>query len=185
MNSEIHKISLRHLIFQRNAFLGLSAILSVSLTIVTAFLFVKSERIIIAPPVVEKEFWVDSKGVSATYLEQFGYFLGELLLSKSSQSAASQRSIIMRHTSPNYSTQLHKKLVEEEQKLEKERASYAFYPTGIYTDISSLEVVLTGNRVIYVSGKAVSDAFESYRLSFIFQGSRLLLSGVTETEVNK
>jgi conjugal transfer pilus assembly protein TraE len=182
MNSEIHKISLRHLIFQRNACLALTALLSVSLVIVSSFLFVKSERIVIVPPIVEKEFWVDGNNISATYLEQFGYFLGELLLSKSSQSASTQRAIIMRHTSPSYSTQLNKKLMEEEQRLEKERASYVFFPTGIYTNIESKEVVLSGNRTIYVSGKMVSSVVESYSLSFVFQGSRLLLSGVTERE---
>lgn len=185
MNSEIHKHSLRNLIFQRNAFLALAGMLSIALAVISSFLFMKSERIVIVPPVVEKEFWIDSRGVSATYLEQFGYFLGELLLSKSAQSASIQRTILMRHTDPSFSTHLQKKLVEEEQKLDKERASYVFYPTGIYTDIGSKEVILTGDRMTFVSGKAVSTAVESYLLSFIFQGSRLLLSGVTETEVTK
>jgi conjugal transfer pilus assembly protein TraE len=182
MNSDVHTVSLRYLIFQRNAFLALTAVLSVAVTIVSAFLFVKSERIVIAPAVIEKEFWVDSHGVSVTYLEQFGYFLGELLLSKSSQSAATQRAIIMRHTAPGYSTQLNKKLLEEEQRLEKEMAAYVFFPTEVHADISSKEVVLTGHRTLYVSGKAVSHAVESYVLHFIFQGSRLLLSSVTEKE---
>lgn len=185
MNSDIHQHFLRHLLFQRNAFLALSAVLSISMVIVSTFLFVKSERIVVLPAVVEKEFWIDSNNVSATYLEQFGYFLGELLLSKSAQSSATQRTILMRHTAPSYATLLNRKLIEEEQKLDKERASYTFYPTGIYTDVKALEIVLTGDRTTYVAGKAVSTAAESYLLTFIFQGSRLLLSGVTEKEPYK
>jgi conjugal transfer pilus assembly protein TraE len=180
MNSEIHKHSLRYLLFQRNVLLALIGIVSISLAIVSSFLFFKSERIVIVPPVVEKEFWIDSSNISVTYLEQFGYFLGELLLTKSAQSAPYQRTIILRHTDPRFSTYLQKKLVDEEQTLEKEHASYVFYPTGIYTEIRSKEVTLTGERTTYVSGKAVSTAKEGYTLSFAFQGSRLLLTGITE-----
>lgn len=180
MNSEIHKHSLRNLTFQRNACLGLSALLSTSLIFVSAFLFMKSERVVVLPAVVEKEFWVDAQNVSATYLEQFGYFLGELLLSKSSQSASTQKAIVLRHTDPSFATQLHKKLSEEAQQLEKERASYVFYISGIYTNLRAQEVTLSGERTTYIGGKAVSTAAENYTLSFVYRGGRLLLSGITE-----
>lgn len=184
MNSEIHKHSLRNLIFQRNACLGLTAMLSASLIIVASFLFLKSERIVVIPA-VEKEFWVDAHNISATYLEQFGYFLGELLLSKSSQSAATQKAIVLRHADPSYATQLNKKLSEEALQLEKDRVSYVFYPTGVYTDLRAQEVMLSGDRTTYLAGKAISTAPENYVLSFIYRGGRLLLSGITEKEGSK
>lgn len=180
MNAEIHKVSLRSLTFQRNVFLAISGVLSISLMVFSSFLFLKSERVVIVPPVIEKEFWLDANNVSATYLEQFGYFIGQLILTKSSQSASSQRATILRHTSPSFSNVLGKKLIEEERKLEKEQASYVFFPTNIYTNIESKKVVITGNRTTYVSDKIVSNAEEKYVLSFAFNGSRLLLTGINE-----
>lgn len=185
MNSEIHRISLRSLIFQRNAFFALSGLLSISLIISTIFLFWKSERIIVVPAVIEKEFWVEPSNVSSTYLEQFGYFLSELVLSKSSQSAPMQRTIILRHTDPGFATELQKKLVEEEKRLEKEKASYVFFPVAVHTDMKAKEVLITGDRTIYVSGKAVSSERESYVLSFNIQGSRPLLKQITAKELVK
>lgn len=182
MNGEIHKHSLRNMMFQRNASLGLTTLLAASLVIVTSFLFMKSERVIVIPAAVEKEFWVDAHSVSATYLEQFGYFLGELLLSKSSQSSAIQKAIVLRHTDPSFSTQLDKKLFEEAQQLERDRISYVFFPTGVYTNLGSKEVRLSGERTTYISGKQISSATENYVLSFTYRGGRLLLNGITALE---
>jgi conjugal transfer pilus assembly protein TraE len=119
MNADFHKENLSSLRYQKNIFLALVFLLSFALILMALFLFWKQERIVIVPPFIEKEFWVDSKSVSPTYLEQFGYFLGELILTKSSQSAATQRSVVLRHTDPAYVGILNKKLYEEEQLLSK------------------------------------------------------------------
>lgn len=134
------------------------------------------------PGVIEKEFWVDGHDVSATYLEQFGCFLGQLLLGKSSQSAPVQRTVLLRHTDPSFSGLLSKKLYEEEQLLSKQNSSYVFFPIDIQVDLPSKEVLLTGDRVFYVAGKAVSTDKESYILRFNYSGSRLLLKGVEAKE---
>lgn len=179
MKSEFLQKNLSYLAFQRNVFLTLVFVLAFSQVILVTFLFWKNEKIIISPPVIEKEFWVDAYHVSPTYLEQFGYFLGQLILSKSSQSASSQRVILLRHVDPMYFGILNKKLIEEEQMLTKQNASYVFYPVDVYADIKALKLLITGDRVFYVSGKAVSTERESYALSFSNAGSRLLLKEIS------
>ena len=184
MNSEIHQKSIGSLTLQRNAFFGFSFLLSISLVIVCSFLFLKNERIVVVPACIEKEFWVDGKSVSPTYLEQFGYFLGQLILSKSPQSASGQRTILLRHTDPSYASAINKKLREEEETLTKQGASYVFYPVDVHSHPSSLEVELIGDRVFYLSGKAISTERECYTLSFSNRGARLLLKGISsEKEV--
>ena len=123
--------NVKFLLFQRNVFVAFSFLLILVVLVLSSFLFFKQERVIIVPPVIEKEFWVDAKHVSPTYLEQFGYFLGQLLLAKSSQSAASQRSIVLRHTDPSYAGILKQRLIEEEEVLKKQSTSYVFYPVEI------------------------------------------------------
>jgi conjugal transfer pilus assembly protein TraE len=182
MKKEFLDKSTEYLRFQRNIFAALTILLALVLVLMSTFLFFKHERIVIVPPTIEKEFWVDGKQVSPTYLEQYGYFLGQLLLGKSSQSAPSQRNILLRHTDPSFSGLLRNKLVEEEEVLKKQNASYTFYPVSITANSERHEVLIEGDRVFYVSGKQVSSEREAYLLSFKFSGSRLLLTGIRSSE---
>lgn len=170
--------NIRFLLFQRNVFVALSFLLIVIVLTLSIFLFFKQERIVIVPPVVEKEFWVDAKHVSPTYLEQFGYFLGQLLLAKSSQSAASQRSIILRHTDPSYAGILKQRLIEEEDVLKKQSASYVFYPVEVKVNLEQMSILLSGDRLVFIGGKEASKEREGYILHFNYTGSRLLLKEV-------
>lgn len=182
MNRAFLEKSSQYLRFQRNIFAALTLLLSGSLILMSCFLFLKRERVIITPAVVEKEFWVDGRSVSPTYLEQFGYFLGQLLLGKSSYSAPSQRILLLRHTDPQFAHTLRQKLIEEEEILKKQNASYTFFPVLVQVNQDRKEVLLEGDRVFFVSGKQVSSEREGYILSFNLTGSRLLLSGVTSLE---
>lgn len=182
MNSDYLKKNLSTLTFQRNIFLSLSFVLAVSLLILAIFIFQKNERIIISPPKIDKEFWVESSSVSPTYLEQFAIFLGQLILTKSPQSAAAQRSVVLRHVDPSVYGEINKKLVDEEKKLIKQQAAYVFYPTDIQMDMPNLQMLLTGDRIFYVSGKSVSTSRENYKLSFVYAGGRLLLKEISREE---
>jgi len=183
VNRLLLETNLRSLLYQRNIFAGLAVLLATSVVGLTALLFNKTERVIVCPPTIEKEFWIDSHTVSNTYLEQFGVFLGQLLLGKSSQSASAQRSVILRHTDPVFSTLVRKKLIEEEDMLTRQSASYVFFPVEIKVDQAALKVQLTGDRALFVGGKQVSLQRKSYALCFSYQGSRLLLKDIVETSI--
>jgi conjugal transfer pilus assembly protein TraE len=182
MNSLFHHKNMSALMFQRNVFLALSFLLAIALVITASFLFTKSERTIIVPSVIQKEFWVDSKSVSPTYLEQYGYFISQLLLSKSGHSAQAQREILLRHTDPSFVGALNIKLREEEEFLTKQGASYVFYPTEIQIDPENLEILLIGDRIIYTGGKSVSTEREGYILSFSNKNLGLQLKGITSKD---
>jgi conjugal transfer pilus assembly protein TraE len=125
---------------------------------------------------------MDGSGVSATYLEQFGVFLGQLLLNKSSQSASEQRNIILRHTEPAFLGLMKQRLIEEEEMLKKQSSSYTFYPIEITIDLKRMEVKLTGDRIAFAGAKTVSSKRETYILSFVYDGYRLFLKGVEALE---
>lgn len=179
MNRLFFEQNLNHLSLQRNFLLGLSALLAIGLILTSSFLFLKTERIIVVPSVIEKEFWVESNAVSATYLEQFGLFLGQLLLSKSSYSADLHRSILCRHTEPAYLSSLKQKLVEEEEVLKKQNASYVFYLHNIFVNPELLTVTLLGERKFFIAGQQPIGKSCGYTLHFTYQGARLLLSGIS------
>lgn len=171
--------NVKFLLFQRNIFITLVFLLGLIALVLSVFLFFKRDRIVIVPPVIEKEFWVDAKHVSPTYLEQFGYFLGQLFLTKSSHSAASQRSIILRHTDPSYAGVLKQRLIEEEEILKKQSMSYVFYPFEIKVSPEQMSLLLIGDRLVFVGGKEVSKEREGYLLHFNYTGSRLLLTEIS------
>jgi conjugal transfer pilus assembly protein TraE len=178
MNHLFLEKKIKFLLFQRNVFVAFSFLLLMIIFVLSISLFFKQDRIVVAPPVIEKEFWIDAKHVSPTYLEQFGYFLGQLLLAKSSQSAASQRAIILRHTDSSYAGILRQRLIEEEEVLKKQSTSYVFYPIEIKANPDQLSLLLKGDRLVFIGGKETAREREGYVLSFIYNGSRLLLKEI-------
>ncbi len=179
MNRGYFEVSYQQAVNQRNWLALLSLILSLVLLVISAFLFFKTERVIIVPPHIEKELWVDGNSVSPTYLEQFGSFTSQLLFTKSASSAANQRSIILRHTDSGYSPSLRHKLIEEEALLKKQNASYVFYPVEITVNPEKMEVLITGDHKYFVGDKQVSSDKAVYLLSFTYNGSGLFLNEVT------
>ena len=182
MNANVLEANVRSLYFQRNIFIALVFLLSLAVIVIGGFLFLKRERVIVSPPIVAKEFWIDGHTVSPTYLEQFGVFLGQLLLNKSSQSASEQRAIILRHTDPAFYGLMKQRLFEEEEMLKKQNSAYTFYPIDIKVDLKKMEVKLTGDRLAFAGAKTVSSKRETYALQFVYDGSRLFLKGIEAME---
>ena len=182
MNELIKEHTLRGLTVQRNIFLVIVFFLLVVTLALIALLFTKSERIVVVPPIVEKEFWVDGANVSATYLEQMGCFLGDLLLTRSSASADMQLTLAMRYTAPAFAGILSHKLSGELVKLRKDNASYVFFRTKVIVDPQNQIVTLEGDRSLFMGDKIISNARESYRLTFTNFGGRLLLASIERVE---
>ena len=178
MNAQVLRLSLGKLGFQRNVFAATTFLLAISTVVMSTLLVTKDERIVIVPAVVEESFWVEKDYVSSSYLEQFGVFLGNLLLSKSAASCEQQRSILLRHVDPSFSGQIRKKLVEEEESMKRDRSAYTFYPTQISVDPKKLTILMTGDRDFFADGKRFSQKVETYRLAFSVTNGRLLLKSV-------
>lgn len=178
MKKENRDITLRNLSFQRNIFIFLSLLLSISTASLAVLQFFKNEKVIVVPPVIQEGFWVDSKSVSPSYLEQLGLYIGQLLLSKTADSSESQKEILLKHTHASFAGILDKKLKEEGKKMKEEGTSYAFFPLSVDVHQDSFEVDVSGDRTSYLKDKKLSSKKETYRLIFIYSGGRLLLAGI-------
>jgi conjugal transfer pilus assembly protein TraE len=183
MNEIIREHTLRALTVQRNVFLAIVFFLIILTLVLSFLLFIKSERTIVVPAVVEKEFWVEGSSVSPSYLEQMGCFLGDLLLTRSPASADMQLTILMRQTAPVFSHLLSIKLSEELVKLKKDNASYVFFKTNVIVDPQKQTVTLEGDRSLFLGDKVLSTEHECYRLCFVNFGGRLLLSSIERKEI--
>lgn len=180
MNKKLFDQSLIFLRFQRNVCVALSFLLSLSVLCLSICLVVKKERIIVTPPILRDEVWLDASSVSPSYLEQMGVFLGQLLLSKHADSAEQQKHLLSRHVSASFWPVLKNKLVDEAKKLKRDGAAYVFYPTSVMCDIETKSISLKGERVLSAGGKVLSRSSESYVLHFVYSGGRLLLDEIEE-----
>jgi conjugal transfer pilus assembly protein TraE len=179
MDAEFLTSKYQFILYQRNALLAIALLLCMSVIVLSICVLKKSERIIITPPVLEKEFWVDAHRVSPSYMEQFSIYLASIMLTKSEHSAEAQRKAVMRHVAVDVAEKINSRLLLEEKKLKDEKASFVFFPVDVQVDVNTLKAVLTGDRTTYLSGQAVSTKRETYELAFSCKGARLLLTAMT------
>jgi conjugal transfer pilus assembly protein TraE len=184
MNEIIRDHTLRSLTVQRNSSLAIVFLLLAVTVALSLLLFKKTERVIIVPAILEKEFWVDGLSFSPTYIEQIGCFIGDLLLTRSPASAEMQLTLLMRHTDPSFAGTLGRKLSTELSKLQKDQASYVFFRTKAIVEMESQSLLLEGDRVLFLGDKILSTARERYRLGFNNQQGRLLLASIERVEEN-
>jgi conjugal transfer pilus assembly protein TraE len=183
MNEEIHTHNIKNLVFQRNAFLGLSTILSLSVLVSSCLLFYKQERIIVVPPVLETAFTIDGSHASPAYFEQMGVYFSGLLLNNNPQICEKNRTYALRNASPRFYSSLRERLIAEEKNLSEQKSSYSFNLRGIEVVEGDSSVLLEGDRSFYIGGKLVSSEKEKYLLRFVFQAGRLLIDSLEEISV--
>jgi conjugal transfer pilus assembly protein TraE len=87
-------------ISQRNAWIGVSALMAMSNILLSTALFLKNERTILVPPHITKTLWVEGGAVSKEYLEEMGLYVSKLLLDLSPLSFVYNHETLLRYTTP-------------------------------------------------------------------------------------
>lgn len=166
---------LSDLLQQRNLFLVFACMLLLSNLLLVVLAFFRNERVVIAPPQVSQEYWVESSQVSASYLEEMALFYAFLLLDTSPANASYKRDMILKETVPHAYGALKAKLVEEENRLKKENVSSSFQASEVKVNPNNMSVELTGDLVRYVGEKRISQSRDTYQLQMSYQHGRLLI----------
>src|SRR5690242_10433642 len=110
----------RILIERNRLLIALSITVGLSLLLgFSVFCLVGKERVVIVPPIVNRDFWVATDTVSDSYLEQMAEFFAGLLLNVTPNSFATRSEHLLQHVAPNAYPVLKTQLVA--QKLELER----------------------------------------------------------------
>lgn len=169
-----HK-KLSSLLFQRNFLGGLTLVLLVVTFLQTILFFFKNEKIIILPPELKQEFWVEGNKFAPTYLEEQGMYFTHLLLDVSSTNILAQGEILLRYVDPAFHEQFKTRLFAEEQRLKRDNVSLHFTLTECEVYPSELALEMTGDLHAYVAFKKISTHRETYRLEFSAKKGRLFL----------
>ncbi|MFB5616680.1 MAG: TraE/TraK family type IV conjugative transfer system protein [Nitrosopumilus sp.] len=178
MKAENFRNNIQYLKFQRNVFSSLAFLMAIALSVISCFLFLREEKVIIIPHNLEKSVWVKGQTVSPSYLEQQALFLSQLLLSKTPSSTRDQNGELLRHTSPNFFGTLQEKLQIEEKMIREQGSSFVFFLKTSEVFPDKMQVKLSGDRHVYLGGKVISCSKEECILSFKMTGQIPLLDGV-------
>lgn len=167
------------LTFQQLLIAGL-LILSLSLV----FILVRSEvkvRTVLVPPEIPKAVWVDADQASATYLEQMGNFLIQMVLNSSGSSADYQGKLLKKYTCPSVLGSLDVQIKENTIRLKRDNATTLFQPREFHVDAVANKVVARGEFGVFVGDKRVSNASKVYLMTFELENGRICVARLEET----
>lgn len=168
--------------YQRNKLLILSSVLLVILLLETICLLFKNERVIILPPEVRKEFWVEGNRFSPEYLEEQAVYMVHLALDVNQVNYPYNMEILMRYADVETCNYLREEFEKNYKKLKQNNASTRFdvKESVIYPDKNT--VYVRGRKNNLVGSKSISSKEEIYKVEFkVFRG-RLFLKELKQEE---
>jgi conjugal transfer pilus assembly protein TraE len=175
MNIRLLNSRLANLLKQRNLLLMLVTVLLLTNFVQVVFSVFRNERVIVVPPDIKQEVWLEKHKVSASYLEEMAFMFANLILESSPTSAAYKRDIILRHADSASYGALKIRLIEDEQRLKKEHVTTSFQANSIKVNPDTLRVELTGDLLRFVGDKRISQSRDTYQFQFIYRHGRLLI----------
>ncbi|MBP6103518.1 MAG: type IV conjugative transfer system protein TraE [Gammaproteobacteria bacterium] len=182
MNNHILMASYNKLLSQRNRLLIATGMLGVLCGLLGAsnFYLIGKERIIIAPPIIHREFWISTDAVSDHYLEQMSQFFAGLLLNVSPSTFAVNAEHLLAHVVPERFSSLKTQLVQQQMELERRGMSTSFHINRFKIDRKKLLVELQGELKILVANTPVESSTKIYSLKFVQQQGRLWIQSFEE-----
>jgi len=168
--------------YQRNTLLGLTAALLVLLIIMSLCLLFRSERVIVLPPEVKREFWVEGNRFSPEYLEEMAVYFLHLALDVNQTTLAYNIEMLSRYSDVETANYLRNKYEKDIKKLKQNDASTTFESREVlvFPDRNIARVTGTLNR--YVGSKRIGDSQETYEVSFKTYRGRLFFKEIKKIE---
>ncbi len=175
MKFQLQSSRLGDLLQQRHLLLVFTSFLLITnLTQAVLSLF-KNERVIVVPPDLHQEYWLEKNKVSASYLEEMGLYYASLLLDNSPANFAFKREIILRKAVEHAYGPLKRRLLEDEDRIKKENVATSFQPNSVKVDPNNMSVEITGDLLRYVGEKRISQSRDVYSLGMVYRHGRLLI----------
>lgn len=182
MNKPLLIGSYNALLIQRNRLFMLTSLLGLLCVFLGAsnFYLIGKERIIIAPPIISREFWISTDAVSDHYLEQMSQFFAGLLLNVSPSTFAVNAEHLLAHVVPERFAALKTQLVQQQMELERRGMSTSFHISHFKIDRKKLLVELKGELKILVANTPVESSTKTYTLRFVQEQGRLWIQSFEE-----
>lgn len=169
---------------QRNMLLGLVVVLLVVLIVLSVNLFFRSERVIVLPPEVRQEFWVEGNRFSPQYLEEMAVYFLHLALDVNQTTLTYNTEMLTRYSDIETASYLQEKYERDIKKLKENNASTTFEVKEVTVFPDSNIVRAEGTLKHYVGSKCIKERLAIYEVSFKTYRGRLFFKGIKKVEGN-
>jgi conjugal transfer pilus assembly protein TraE len=115
--------------------------------ILNATFLKRNERVIISPPEIQREFWVESNRASPEYLEQMGVFFSILGGNLSPSNAAYNVKFLSNYIPPDVYSDVRSELSAQARYITKNNITQAFFPVSVK--------VVEGDGRVFVEGDVI------------------------------
>ncbi len=168
--------------YQRNMLLGLTGVLLLILIMLSACLFLRSERVIVLPPEVRREFWVEGNRFSPEYLEEMAVYFLHLALDVNQTTLPYNTEILSRYSDTKTCNYLRTKYAKDSKKLKQNDASTSFEVKEVTVFPDKNLVRADGVLHSYVGEKHIKEAKKTYEVTFKTYRGRLFFREITEVK---
>lgn len=151
---------------------SLCLLLALSL-IFNATFFKKKERIIIVPPEIDKEFWVEQNRASTEYLEQMGVFFAILGGNMSPSNAAYNVKFLSNYIPPDIYGDVKNELSSQAHYISKNNITQAFFPSAAKVIEGENRVLVEGSVIRNIGTTRISNEKMVFNIKFRVKNFRL------------
>ena len=149
-----------------NFFLRVLCLL-LALIIVVSVVFLRGkDRIIIVPPKIEKDVWIESNRVSDSYLEQMGIFFATFACNMSPINAEYNAKVISEHTTLSSRAESRSEIMAQAAYFKKNNVTQSFFPEAVKVDAENKSVIVEGLAIRYVGSVKMSQERASVNIKF-------------------
>lgn len=114
------------------------------------------DRLIIVPPKIEKEFWIEDTKSSEAYLEQMGVFFATLAGNMSPANAEYNAKLLSSYLDAASFGDVKGEIAAQAAYFKKNNISQAFFPKGTKIDQNTGRVEIEGDVIRYIGSVKVS-----------------------------
>ena len=161
---------------------SVTLLLGISLVITTLMLSIKNERILLVPPQMTKEFWIERDRVSPEYIEQMGVFIATLVGNLSPGNAEFNVNMLIKHyLDPGRNNpEAMRELLRQAAYIKKNNITQAFFPSSIsIVDSANMRVRVEGSNIINIGTTRISGEKVSYLIKFNARDYKLYVEEFT------
>jgi len=143
--------------------------------ILNASLFKRKERIIVVPPEINKQFWVESNRVSPEYLEQMGVFFAILGGNLSPSNAAYSVKFLSNYIPSDVYGDVRTELASQASYIVKHNITQAFFPSAINVIDGENRVLVEGNTIRNIGTTRISQEKMVFNVKFQMKDFKLMI----------
>jgi len=144
--------------------------------ILNATVFRTNDRVIISPPQITKQYWIEAKRAAPEYLEQMGMFFAMLGGNLSPENAEYNVSILINHIGGSTATSDAKaQLSSQALYIKKNNITQSFYPIAVNVDPEFNSVTIEGEVIRNIGTTRISKEKMLLRMKFYLNNYKLWL----------